>query len=73
MKQDNFSQSCYNMHLHRAKKEVQLAVDTLANQVRTIAEEEGPIAQINSRFSNLTFDIFKVKGVSKKRRHPNES
>ena len=61
------------MHLQRAQKEIQIAVNTLANQSRTIAEEEGPIAQINSRFSKLNFDIFKVKGASKKRRHPNES
>ena len=61
------------MHLHRAQKEVQAAVDTLANQVRTIAEEEGPIAQITSRFSKLNFDIFKVKGGSKKRRHPSDT
>ena len=32
-----------NFHLQRATKEVQTCLDNLANQARTIAEEEGPL------------------------------
>ena len=47
-------------------------METLANQARTVAEEHGPLTQVQSRLAKLSFDIFKVKG-SKKRRHPQEA
>ena len=52
-------------------KEVKTSLDNLANQARTIAEEEGLLTNVESRLSKLSFDIFKVKGA-KKRRHPDQ-